>query len=158
MATTLQELLNANNPIRADSGTDLDSMASGGVVLCTPVLSNVQGDAAGLGYPVIKAKLSLSSAAFGANAAIYGWLLCADDATNYEYYKSGTSTTTAPVARAPDFTWPLYNVNAAQIIDAYAVRGAPICAHMKMLVWAMGGVTLGTGNTINLYYQTDQGN
>ena len=87
MSSTLQELLNANNPQRADSSTsELNSLVNGGVALSAVTLSNVQSDSAGLGYPETKGKLALGSAAFTANGAVYGWLLCADDGTNYEYY------------------------------------------------------------------------
>lgn len=161
MSTTRQELLNANNPQRADGTTDLNSLANGGVVLCAPTsaLSNVQGDSKGLGYPEVKGKLSLASAAFVAPAAVYGWLLQADDGTNYETYVSGTSTSTPPVARAPDFTWAVEGATQACIKDAWAAQGAPICATLKLLIWNMTGVALAaSGNSINLYFSTDQFN
>lgn len=153
----LQEFLNSNNPQRADATSDLNSLASGGVALCTNVLSNVQADGKGQGFPECKGKLSLASAAFAANAAVYGWLLQADDGTNYESYISGTSTTTPPVARPPDFIWPVNNQTAAQIVTAWAAQGAPICAAMKLLVWNMTGVALAaSGNSVNLYFNTDE--
>lgn len=161
MTTTLQELLNSNNPILAIS-TDLNSLASGGVVLSTlTALSNVQADSQGLGYPEVKGKLSLASAAFVSPAAVYGWLLQADDGTNYETFVSGTSTTTPPVARAADFIWSVETPGTAQacIKDAWAAQGAVICAKIKLLVWNMTGVALASsGNTVNLYYSTDQMN
>lgn len=149
-----QQFLSPNNPIRADSSTsELNSLASGGVALSAVVLSNVPGDGAGNGFTTLKAKLSLGSVTFVAPAAVYGWLLCADDGTNYESYTTGTSTTTPPVTRSPDFVWAIYAASNAWIVDAYAAQGAPVCAKMKMCFWNMGGVTLASsGNSCNLYY------
>lgn len=160
MATTRQALLNANNPQRADSSTsELNSLVNGGVVESAIVLSNVQGDSKGLGYPEVMGKLALGSAAFGANAAVFGWLLTANDGTNYETFASGTSTTTPPMARDPDFIWPIENVTQAAIKSVFAARGAIICATQKMLFWNMTGVTLAaSGNSCNLYYLTDEFN
>lgn len=165
MSSTLSELLNTNNPQRADSSsanTDINvtgGLANGSVVLCSVVLSNIQGDSKGLGYPEVKGKLTLASAAFTSPAAAYGWLLQADDGTNYETFTSGTSTTTPPAARPPDFIWAVEGTTQQCIKDAWAAQGAPICATMKLLVWNLTGATwASSGNSVNLYFSTDQYN
>ena len=159
MSSTRQGLLNANNPQRADGTTDLNSLASNGVKLCTVTLSNVQADGKGLGYPEVKGKLTLASAAFTQSPYIYGWLLQADDGTNYETYNTGATATTPPCARPPDFTWAVDAVTQACIRDSWAAFGAPICANMQLLIWNQTGVQLAaSGNSVNLYYSTDQFN
>lgn len=156
MSFTRQELLNANNPIAALT-TELDSLASNGVVLSATVVSNVQGDSAGLGYPELLGKLALGSAAFGVNAAVFGWLLQANDGTNYETYISTSPSTTPPCSRLPDFVWSIDNATQAQIRDAWAAAGAPICAKQKLLIWNNTGVALAaTGNSLNFYFGTSQ--
>lgn len=158
MSQTLKEQLSPNGAQRADSAvSELNSLASNGVVLCAPVLSNVQGDGKGDGYPEVKGKLSLGSAAFGANGAIFGWLLQADDGTNYESYITTSPSTNPPCPRPADFVWQVENATQAVIRDAWAAQGAPICANMKLLIWNATGVALAaSGNSINLYYSTSQ--
>lgn len=155
MSTTLQELLNANNPISALT-TELNSLANNGVALSGTVVSNKQGDSAGLGYPYCRAKLALGSAAFGTSAAVFGWWMSADDGTNYEtsLQTSGT-TTTPPVARNPDFVWGIDNVTQASL---RVVEGrVPNCANNKLLLWNRTGVALAaSGNSLNIYFYTDQ--
>lgn len=153
----LQEFLNANNPQRADASSDLNSLANGGSVTCTNVLSNVQADGKGQGFPEVKAKLSLAALTPVAPAAVYGWLICADDGSNYETTVT-SSTTVPPLARPPDFIWSIgVATSTAQIVDAWATQGAPICATMKLVVWNVAGVALASsGNSVNLYFNTDE--
>lgn len=155
--------LNPNNPIRADSAnSELNSLASGNVVLCAPALTNVQNDGQGLGYSSVTARLTVTSGAYSGSPYIAGWLLRADDGVILETYNTSggvgaSGQPSPPKARAADFTWPIDPVGQPCVVDAVAPLGAPICGKMQLLLWNQAGMALGSGagsggNSVNLFY------
>jgi hypothetical protein len=164
MSTTRQLLLDSNNPVAALINSDFQPsgspLASNGVILAATAFSNKQADSAGLGYAYCRAVLGLGgpSSAWTAGSAMYVWFLTEDDGANYATAAatSGTSST-PPCSRAPDLIFPLENNTSAQIITA---EGAvPNCAVQKALLWNNGGQAVkATGDTLNLYFYTDQNN
>lgn len=158
MSTIRQGLLNTNNPIAAVT-TELNSLASNGVVLSNTVVSNIQGDTHGLGYPRVKGQLKLGSAAYTGGSIFVWFLLSRNSGTSYDSYVSTTPTTTAPSSKVPDLIFTPDAVTAVFQREIYAAFGAPICDHIKCLIWNNSGIALpSSGNSFNLYFETDEFN
>lgn len=156
----LQDLLNSNNPIAADTSGQLSGLAVNGVYLSTLVFSNMSGDTQGQGYPLAWGQFYAGppvSGAWGAsgNPAMYGWVLPSFDNVHFEsVLQTGGTTTTQPVARAADFTWAFDANQSGQIRPMLAPM--PICSGSKMIFWNQVGQQLGgSGTYCSLYFTTD---